>query len=100
MNFDKYEFAIDIEKQNKHIRFKQVEERSLKELFSNNQNYDKKIIKEFLAEGHRRISSPFLVIFMSLAAAFTILLGTGKQSNSTKRITFYLLLSYQFKLYS
>ena len=35
MNFDKYEFAIDIEKQNKHIRFKQVEERSLKDLFSN-----------------------------------------------------------------
>ncbi len=88
MNFDKYEFAIDIEKQNKHIRFKQVEERSLKELFSDNENYDEKILKEFLAEGHRRISSPFLVIFMSMAAAFTILLGTAKQTNSTKRITF------------
>ena len=31
MNFEKYEFAIDIEKQNQNIRFKQVEERSLKE---------------------------------------------------------------------
>ena len=49
MNFDKYEFAIDIEKQSKHIRFKQVEERSLKELFSRNQSYSKKIVKEFLA---------------------------------------------------
>ena len=47
----------------------------------------KKIIKEFLAEGHRRISTPFLVIFMSLAAAFTILLGSSKQSNTTKRIS-------------
>ncbi|MBV68423.1 MAG: hypothetical protein CMJ08_01310 [Pelagibacterales bacterium] len=87
MNFDKYEFAIDIEKQSKHIRFKQVEERSLKELFSRNQSYSKKIVKEFLAEGHRRISTPFLVIFMSLAAAFTILLGTEKKSNTTKRIS-------------
>ncbi len=87
MNFDKYEFAIDIEKQNKHIRFKQVEERSLNELFSRNENYNQKILKEFLAEGHRRISSPLLVIFMSLAAAFTILLGTGKKSNTTRRIS-------------
>ena len=47
----------------------------------------KKILKEFLAEGHRRISSPFLVIFMSLAAAFTILFGSSKQSNTTKRIS-------------
>ncbi len=87
MNFNKYEFAIDIEKQNKHIRFKQVEERSLKELFSNHINYNKKIVKEFLAEGHRRISTPFLVIFMSLAAAFTILYGNRKQSNTTRRIS-------------
>ena len=84
INFDKYEFEIDIEKI-KGIRFKQVEERSLKELFSENQT-TKKISKEFLAEGHRRVSSPFLVIFMSLAAAFTILFGSSKQSNTTKRI--------------
>ena len=65
-----------------------LEERSLKEEFSqNDENYEKKILKEFLAEGHRRVSSPFLVIFMSLAAAFTILSGSSKQSNTTKRIS-------------
>ena len=81
-----------LKKKIKGIRFKQAEERSLKELFSQNQNYEKKISKEFLAEGHRRVSSPFLVIFMSLAAAFTILLGNSKQSNTTKRISF--IISY------
>ena len=88
--FEKKGYMIDwknLEKQNKHIRFKQVEERSLKDLFSNNKKYNEKILKEFLAEGHRRVSSPFLVIFMSLAAAFTILLGKEKNSNTTKRIS-------------
>ena len=46
INFDKYEFEIDIEK-NQGIRFKQVEERSLKELFSQNQTTKKKISKSF-----------------------------------------------------
>ncbi len=87
MNFDKYEFEINIDKQNKNIRFKQVEERSLKELFFDNEISNQKMLNEFLAEGHRRISSPFLVIFMSLAAACSILVGSSKHTNTTKRIS-------------
>ena len=87
MNFDKYEFEIDVGRKNKNIRFKQVEERSLKELFSKNDITNKKTVNEFLAEGHRRVSAPFLVIFMSLAASSSILFGFSKKSTSAKRIT-------------
>ena len=86
MNFDKYEFQINIERQKDGSRFKQVEERSLKELFAPNDIIDMKTINEFLAEGHRRISSPFLAIFMSLVASCSILFGNSKNSNSSKRI--------------
>ncbi|MBF97260.1 MAG: hypothetical protein CFH34_00666 [Alphaproteobacteria bacterium MarineAlpha9_Bin4] len=89
MNFDKYEFEINIEKQSTNIRFKQVEERSLKELFFENKITNQKILNEFLAEGHRRISSPFLVIFMSMTAACCILLGSSKHANTTRRISFF-----------
>ncbi len=88
MKFDKYEFQINVEKKNDNIRFKQVEERSLKELFFESDITNKKILNEFLSEGHRRISSPFLAIFMSLVAACSILIGNSKNYNITKRISF------------
>ena len=88
MKFEKYEFQINVEKKNNNIRFKQVEERSMKELFFENAITNEKILNEFLAEGHRRISSPFLAIFMSLVAACSILLGNSKNYNTTKRISF------------
>ena len=62
-------------------------ETTVKELFFDNEISNQKILNEFLAEGHRRISSPFLVIFMSLAAACSILIGSSKHSNNTKRIS-------------
>ena len=86
MNFKKYEFEVDIEKKNQGIRFKQVEERSLGELFNNRQISNKKIINELASEAHRRITSPLLVIFMCLAASCTILFGSSKKPNSSKRI--------------
>ena len=86
MNFDKYEFQINIEKPDKGARFKQVEERSFNELFFENNITNKKLLNEFLAEGHRRITSPFLSLFMSLVAACSILYGVTKHSNYTRRI--------------
>lgn len=86
MNFDKYEFQINIEKPDKGARFKQVEERSFNELFFENNITNKKLLNEFLAEGHRRITSPFLSIFMSLVAACSIMYGVTKHSNYTRRI--------------
>ena len=78
LNFSKYEFQIITEKK-ETVRFKQVEERSIKELFYPDTTINKKIKNEFLAEAHKRLSSPFLVIFMSTLAAFSILFGEFKR---------------------
>ena len=48
MNFSKYEFAIDIEKQNQHIRFKQVEEIFKRVIFKKMKTITKTLQKNFL----------------------------------------------------
>ncbi len=79
LNFEKYEFQIQVLEQKETLRFKQVEERSLKELFYPDKSFSNKIKNEFLAEAHRRLSSPLLVIFMCTLASFAILFGEIKR---------------------
>ena len=78
LNFSKYEFQIITEKK-EAVRFKQVEERSIRELFYPDKEISKKIKNEFLAEAHRRLSSPLLVLFMCAIASFSILFGELKR---------------------
>ena len=85
LNFSKYEFQIVTEKK-ETVRFKQVEERSIKELFYPDTTINKKIKNEFLAEAHKRLSSPFLVIFMCALAAFSILFGEFKRKVLVSKI--------------
>tara|TARA_X000000950_G_scaffold218579_1_gene263115 strand:- start:5219 stop:6343 length:1125 start_codon:yes stop_codon:yes gene_type:complete len=85
LNFSKYEFQIITEKK-ETVRFKQVEERSIKELFYPDITINQKIKNEFLAEAHKRLSSPFLVIFMCALAAFSILFGEFKRKVLVSKI--------------
>ena len=85
LNFSKYEFQIITEKKETN-RFKQVEERSIKELFYPDINISKKIKNEFLAEAHKRLSSPFLVLFMCSLGAFAILFGEFKRKTLITKI--------------
>ena len=90
LNFDRYEFKLEgIEDNKNENRFRQVEERSLKELFFSNNITDKRIKNEFYSEGHRRLSSPILVIFMSISAAFSILHGKIKEKISSRKVMFF-----------
>ena len=86
LKFAKYEFQIDIAENKNSIRFKQVEERTLTELFNPNKNLNSKIKNEFLSEGHRRLSSPFLVLFMCSLASFSVIFGEIKRKLQIKNI--------------
>ena len=86
LNFDKYEFQIQLTKENRVKRFRQVEERSLEELLFPKIELNEKIKNEFYAEGHRRLSSPLLVIFMCSLATFSILFGKTRKKTSSRRI--------------
>ena len=85
LNFSKYEFQIITEKK-ETVRFKQVEERSIKELFYPDVKISKKIQNEFLAEAHKRLSSPFLVLFMCALGAFSVLFGEYKRKTLVNKI--------------
>lgn len=86
LNFAKYEFQIDITENKNRIRFKQVEERTLTELFNPDTSLNSKIKNEFLSEGHRRLSSPFLVLFMCSLASFSVIYGEMKRKLLIKNI--------------
>ncbi len=85
LNFSKYEFQIITEKK-ETVRFKQVEERSIRELFYPDKTITNKIKNEFLAEAHKRLSSPILVIFMCALASFSILFGEFKRKILASKI--------------
>ena len=85
LNFSKYEFQI-ISERKETVRFKQVEERSMKELFYPNIEISKKIKNEFLAEAHKRLSTPLLVIFMCALAAFSVLFGEFRRKVLVSKI--------------
>ncbi len=85
LNFTKYEFQIITEKEETE-RFKQVEERNITELLFPDIQINKKIKNEFLAEAHRRLSSPLLVLFMCSLASFSILCGEFKRKVLVKKI--------------
>ena len=61
LKFDKYEFKIKQVNNTTNIRFRHVEERSLKELFIPDEKLNNKVKNEFYSEGHRRLSSPLLL---------------------------------------
>ena len=85
LNFTKYEFQIITEKKETE-RFKQVEERTIKELLFPNIQINKKIKNEFLAEAHRRLSSPLLVLFMCALASFSVLFGEFKRKMLVRKV--------------
>ncbi len=85
LNFTEYEFQIITEKKETE-RFKQVEERTIKELLYTDIQVNKKIKNEFLAEAHRRMSSPILVLFMCALASFSILFGEFKKKALARKI--------------
>lgn len=86
LKFDKYEFKIKQVNNTTNIRFRHVEERSLKELFIPDEKLNNKVKNEFYSEGHRRLSSPLLLIFMCTTAACTILFGKMRKKLSSKKI--------------
>ena len=77
---------LNIEEKKNTMRFKQVEERTLKELFFPDSIFNNKIKNEFLAEAHRRLSSPLLVILMCSLASCAVLIGEMKKKMLLKNI--------------
>ena len=91
------EYTLNITNYNKETspRFKAASERSFYELFNSEKNISALYKKEFVAEGHKRIMKPIIVLIMVLIGAITSIIGRFNRKTSMKKI-FYSISSALF----
>ena len=82
------EYTLNITNYNKDTspRFKEASERSFYELFNSEKNISALYKKEFLAEGHKRIMTPIIVLIMVLIGAISSIIGRFNRKGSIKKI--------------
>ena len=97
--FEKYTLNINKSPKKINIRFKEANERKLFELLNPNNNIDNLYKKEFLAEAHKRIMTPFIIILMAILGAISPILGKFQRKVSIKKILFSVSCAICIQIY-
>ena len=97
--FEKYTLNINKDSKEMYIRFKEPSERTLKELFNPEEHINELYKKEFLAEAHKRLITPLIILIMSLIGALTPILGSFERKSSTKKILYSVILAILIQIY-
>jgi len=95
------EYTLNITNYNKDTspRFKEASERSFYELFNSEKNISALYKKEFLAEGHKRIMTPIIVLIMVLIGAISSIIGRFNRKNSIKKIFYSISAALIIQIY-
>jgi len=103
--FDQYTLNIKNYNKNNTSRFREASERKFHELINPNENINKIYKNEFLAEAHKRIFTPLIIVIMVLIGAMASIIGKFDRKKSvislfypiTAALTmqFYLIISPQ-----
>ena len=95
------EYTLNITNYNKVTspRFKEASERSFYELFNSEKNISALYKKEFLAEGHKRIMTPIIVLIMVLIGAITSIIGRFNRKTSMKKIFYSISAALIIQIY-
>ena len=80
-------------------RFKEASERSFYELFNSEKNISELYKKEFLAEGHKRIMTPIIVLIMVLIGAISSIIGRFNRKTSIKKIFYSISAALIIQIY-
>ena len=80
-------------------RFKEASERSFYELFNSEKNISALYKKEFLAEGHKRIMTPIIVLIMVLIGAISSIIGRFNRKTSIKKIFYSISAALIIQIY-
>ena len=80
-------------------RFKEASERSFYELFNSEKNISALYKKEFLAEGHKRIMTPIIVLIMALIGAISSIIGRFNRKTSIKKIFYSISAALIIQIY-
>ena len=95
------EYTLNITNYNKDNspRFKEASERSFYELFNSEKNISALYKKEFLAEGHKRIMTPIIVLIMVLIGAISSIIGRFNRKSSIKKIFYSISAALIIQIY-
>ena len=95
------EYTLNITNYNKDNspRFKEASERSFYELFNSEKNISALYKKEFLAEGHKRIMTPIIVLIMVLIGAISSIIGRFNRKTSIKKIFYSISAALIIQIY-
>ena len=95
------EYTLNITNYNKDNspRFKEASERSFYELFNSEKNISELYKKEFLAEGHKRIMTPIIVLIMVLIGAISSIIGGFNRKTSIKNFFFSISSALIIQIY-
>ena len=80
-------------------RFKEASERSFYELFNSEKNISALYKKEFLAEGHKRIMTPIIVLIMVLIGAISSIIGRFNRKTSIKKFLYSISAALIIQIY-
>ena len=95
------EYTLNVTNYNKDNspRFKEASERSFYELFNSEKNISALYKKEFLAEGHKRIMTPIIVLIMVLIGAISSIIGRFNRKSSIKKIFYSISAALIIQIY-
>ena len=95
------QYTLNIENYNKvsSSRFKEANERNFYELLKPDKNIDEIYKKEFLAEVHKRIISPLIIVIMVLLGAITPIVGRFERKKSAKKIFYPISAALMMQIY-
>ena len=95
------EYTLNVTNYNKDNspRFKEASERSFYELFNSEKNISELYKKEFLAEGHKRIMTPIIVLIMVLIGAISSIIGRFNRKTSIKKIFYSISAALIIQIY-
>ena len=97
--FDEYTLNINNYNKDTSPRFKDASERYFDELFNHSQNIDALYKKEFIAEAHKRIMTPLIILIMVLIGAITSIIGKYNRKASLKKIFYSISAALSIQIY-
>ena len=97
--FDQYTLNIKNHNKNNTSRFKEASERKYSELIKPEENINEIYKKEFIAESHKRIYTPLIIIIMVLIGAMAPVIGKFDRKTSTKRLFFPIASALVMQIY-
>ena len=97
--FNQYTLNVENYSKVSSSRFKEASERNFYELLKPDKDIDEIYKKEFIAEAHKRIISPLIIVIMVLLGAVMPIAGRFERKKSVKKIFYPLAAALMMQIY-